>query len=757
MSLTLRHSVLLLASGGIAPTVLTDRPSAAQAGTPVETLDIGVAPFDRTLTDRPTAAHAGAPPTGLNVEALFSSDFDGATLPDPWTFEEPTVDASFTVSGSRVHVTVPGGTAIDSISSTTSPDNSVGLVAPLPAHGGDVDVAVQVDTDVLDMLGQGINLICKGSGSDAARFVWFHDNDTDRESGRMYGYGRAGGVGDTLGGAVSGIGAYMTGQPAWLRIRYTAATGLWEALDSADGVTWRVARSGTRSFTPTTFKVSFTSTAPTPTGNTVRINKIVDVIGAGTTDLRDTAGSWSPTSTTVIDPTVQSALPAGWVNDSAGTSSVSFVSSVLRFTHDCTQDATGGGAGCRIRYTGAYHAHWGIHLVVACPDDNSSAFLTLGAAKAGNGTWIDQYTYDGGYGLEIQLGAIRRPIRIDDPTGATVTPVAPYPTDLNEMPYCWLADLAGQYDMGLGGVRHFRLERQGRRYRVREWADGAAEPSTWALFDGQDQTEDDALAPTLTLSHNGVRTGTAGVDVHELEFYSLAASGSVTLLDRPSGVQLGGGAERAVADVVVADRPAAAPAGGQADRLLVSAVLADRPTGASAGTPGEALHVGVLVVDRSSGAQAGGPGEQITATTPVTLTDRAGAAAAGEPGERLIVEWILADRAGAAQAGTPGDRVVAAVVLADRASAAAAGGPRDALDVEGPPSTVLLDRPSAASAAGRGELLAVEVIRLDRPAAAWASGGRDLAVPTGPDDVILGPLRAGAPAPDSGLRAGTPA
>jgi len=541
MSLTLRHAALYAPAATVGGVVLAATIPLPQAqltgqvpnpGALAATAPLPIAALPAAVTTSVTmSVQIPLPVAAITDDPPFTSDFTGAALPLAWTFEDPdTVGASLTVSGSRAHITAPGGTPFDSISSTSSPDNSVGVWAAIPDHGGDIDIAVQVDTDVSDMIEQGLNLICS-DGDDAARFAWYHDSSADFESPRHYGYARASGAGGTLGGAIATISDYQSGIPAWLRITYASATGTWTAYDSSDGYTWITRRTGDRAFTATRFKFGFSSDdGASTTGNTIRLNQAVDVIGLGGTDLRDPdIPDRTPVTVTTILGT-DMALPTGWVDDSAGTSTATFDGTVLTLAHDLTQDADGGAAGSRLRYTGQYCAEWGIYLRISNPGGNSQAFATVGAGFDNDPEpWIDQYVYSGGYGLEIQSGLIRRPIRIDDTTGRTVDPTAPYSTDLDETPYCHLKRWEDEYDMRDGGIRCFRLERIGRRVRVKEWADGDAEPTTWDLFDGQDQVEDRPLAPTITLSHNGVRTGTAEFDIYELEFYELtpAAAGEL--------------------------------------------------------------------------------------------------------------------------------------------------------------------------------------------------------------------------------------
>ncbi len=448
----------------------------------------------------------------------LTEEFNGNTLPDGWSFESPLAGGSYSVSDGRVHITLPDGTAYDSIFNTGSADNVPGVTHEIPDHGGDIDIAIQCDTDVGDKKGHGINLLCKGSGNDACRFTWYHA-DNDNEGVRVYGYARAGGSGAQIGN--SNLSTFMTGIPSWLRIKYTAATSTWEAMHSSDGFTWLTFMSGERAFTATTFKVGYGNNAATPTGGTIRINQVVDVIAVGTEDLRAHVPLRTPVPVVTING-ADGQLPAEFTDASEGMSSIEWTEGALRFSHDASQDASEGVGVPRaaIRYTGTNFEEWGMVFKVSNPVGNASTYFVAGCAEYVGGQGLDQYSFGGGYALEIQSGAVRRPIRVDDDTDATVSPVPPFSTGLNEVPYCWLKDLTG-YNMRDGDARWFRMERLGRRFRVKEWADGEAEPDEWNLYDGQDEVNDQAHGPTLSLSHNAVKTGSSVFDVFYLQFYKL--------------------------------------------------------------------------------------------------------------------------------------------------------------------------------------------------------------------------------------------
>lgn len=449
-------------------------------------------------------------------------DTDGAGAPTDWTFEAPAASdtASVAVADSRVKITVPTGKNRDSIFSTGSSDLSAGIVTAVPDHGGDIDVAVQLDTDVSDLKDLGFNLLFKGSGSNAARVGWYMPNTAGNYRPRVYMYARASGSGAQI--TNSNITAFMSAVPAWVRAKYTAATGTWEALHSGDGVNWISHASGVRSFTATTVKFGVTTSTSTPT-KTVHINGVVDILAAGSTDVRDPDGAPDlPRDVVAAFDGTDGALPTGFVDDSIGGSSLTWTGSVLRL-RDVGNATTRGASSARLRWTGTQYEDCGVLMRVANTDGDVACYLTVGFVAPRDGTWFDQYIVRGdGYGLEVQSGSIRRPLRIDDPTDGNVA-VAPEDssTGLDETPYCWMRDLTG-YNMRDGGTRWFRAERNGRRYRAKEWADGEAEPAGWDLYDGQDEVNRGPTTPALSLSRNSLTTETVDFDISSYEFYRLS-------------------------------------------------------------------------------------------------------------------------------------------------------------------------------------------------------------------------------------------
>lgn len=462
----------------------------------------------------------------------FTTDFDGDELPAEWSFSSALGDGSVTVSDGWAHITCPSSPSHDSFSSPSNADNSVGVAAAIPEHDGNIDAAYRVGTDVSDRRGMGVSLLAYNADkTSAVRFSWFKAT-ADGYFPSFYGYSRAGGSGATI--TNSQFSAYQSGIPAWLRISYVAATGVWTAYDSADGVTWRTAATVTRSMTVTTTKFGVTTTSGYPSV-VVRLDGVIDVIAAGTTDLRAAVPDYVRVPVASIAGT-EGSLPSGFADRSAGTSTLTLTGTALRLTHDVGQDNTpvsGGKYRAALGWDDPRYEMCGlVFKATRVGSGGSLCFLTpsLGYPDPSGQPW-DQYIEAGGYGQEIYGdGNIRRPLRIDNAWDRNMV-VSSYPTGLDETPYTWLADLASGNNPGSGPL-WFRLERHARGYRVREWVDGSPEPTTWNLFDGQDRIEDSPLGPYISLSHNANPGGstTCVFDLANLEFYRLVEPSGSALL-----------------------------------------------------------------------------------------------------------------------------------------------------------------------------------------------------------------------------------
>lgn len=472
-----------------------------------------------TLTDDfLTDTEVGFPPPGGWVSS-FPANSGGDT-------------ATVQVQDSCAVITAPTGVNRDSIFTTGGTDLSAGIVHALTDHGGLLDIAIQVDTDITDKGGAGVTLLFTGSGTDAFRATWYKNTTITNWNCHVFMYARAGGVGAQI--VNNSLQTFMSGHPAWLRVTYDPITGTWTTIHASDGFTWITRASGVRAFTATSLKVSVVSAVATPTF-TARINQVVDLLEVGTTDLRDLnllARDRRVIST--IDGAA-SQLPSDWVDESFGGSSITFTGSALRLT-DIGNLVTPGGTSARIRYTGDKVVEFGMLLRASSPVSNSSCFFTPGFTNATQQTDDnDQYTYKGGMAQEIQcaggVNAIRRPIRVDDPTDGNVSmDPALSSTGLDETPYCWLKDLTGLSMTGVEISWRFervRTEAGHLRYRAKWWLSSEAEPSTWNMYDGQEETNDFPLGPYATLSRNALNDTPGSVDILELQYYELVEPSSM--------------------------------------------------------------------------------------------------------------------------------------------------------------------------------------------------------------------------------------
>jgi hypothetical protein len=453
---------------------------------------------------------------------------DGPGAPAGWTQSilAGGDTASLSVSNSRAHINLPSGIARDSIASTGGSDTSAGFTHPLPDHGGNIDIAVQLDTDITDLAGLGFNILMSDGAGGDARGAWHKPTSTSAYVPRGFMYTRAAGAGAAAFNA--NISQYQSGIPAWLRQQYDAATNTWRWFDSSDGFTWSARGSAVRAFNATMLKISATNAAATP-ASVMRINQVVDVIAAGTADLRslDLLERNRQTVSRILG--TDGALPTGWVDESYGGDSVTWTGTAMRLT-DVGDLEVRAANSARIRYTGQKLLEFGMYLRCVTTTSSSSCFLTPGFT---NGTqesdWNDQYTVKSGYAQEVQITTIRRPIRVDDPSdGNVAVPPESSSTGLDETPYCWLKDLTATTLNG--NVTNFRFERNRTsdghyRYRAKWWLASEAEPDVWNLYDGQDEVNDMPLGPYLSLSRNALTDSLGVVDVFELEYYELASSG----------------------------------------------------------------------------------------------------------------------------------------------------------------------------------------------------------------------------------------
>jgi hypothetical protein len=504
----------------------------------------------------------------------LTTSFPGTSLPDGWSFHAPQAGdtASFQVTGGRLHITAPTGFNRDSVFGASSADFSAGVVHALPDHDGAIDIAVQVDTDLTDLGAAGFTLLAYQDNANVFRASWYKPATLTNWAVNVFGFSRAAGSNANI--VNNSDQTFMSGHPSWLRITYNPATGLWTLLHSSDGFTWLTRASGTRTFSSSWFKVSVQSATGTPTF-TARINQVIDVIARGNTDLRDTpVAERDRVSVTQINGT-DGALPTGWIDESYGGSGLTWTGTRLRMT-DVGNTEVRGATSSRFRWTGARYLECGLLVKAINPTTSSSCYFTPQLTFAvAEDTWNDQYSIVGGYGQEVQSGSIRRPIRLDDPRDGNVSmsPEASS-TGLDETPYMWLKNLTDS--SWNATARWWRFERIATanghlRWRAKEWLDGDPEPSTWNLYDGQEETNDVPLGPAFSLSRNALTTSVCAVDIEHLDFYRLVAQTGPVV--PPSGRSAVAGALNTIAGTRGLTETAAANAAAGTTGLTLAGAL----------------------------------------------------------------------------------------------------------------------------------------------------------------------------------------
>lgn len=458
--------------------------------------------------------------------------FTGSTLPAGWS-QVANGGGSVAVTGGRAVLTATA-VSLDTITATSATQNAVCIAHALP--GGDVDVAARFDTDIGDRKGDGQGLLVTDLAGGWARFWVYHPNDdTERPFFFIASRPTGGGAGTNHYNQTVHQSPHrlQSGVPPWMRLRYTASSGLWEPFYSTDGATWIAHTSFTRAFSPAQVLVGHTSTAPSTAGS-VTVGEVADIRTDGATDLRGVTYPRQRTTVATLLGTDADLAAKGFADDSAGGDTLTHTGTAWRLASDCANVASR----ARLLYDGDALDEIGALLIFRMVTGDADLFSTvhLGAGAAEGPQ--DPYLGGHGYGIELQIGTARRPIRVDDTTDGDVASV-PGSSGLDEAPYAWGRDTTGPNLATGTPIVAVRLERfgpdGGRRFRVKEWVGGAnlaatlaAEPATWAMFDAHDEIERGTpLVAMFSLAHNNPvapLTGTASLDVSHFEVYELAAS-----------------------------------------------------------------------------------------------------------------------------------------------------------------------------------------------------------------------------------------
>lgn len=433
----------------------------------------------------------------------LTAQFGGGSLPTGWSFvQNGAANATIDNSGESADILIPAGTTSDSIFSTSSSDGTAGLEHSV---SGDFDIAVRVSTvltgDATPMFG----FILRGA-TVAEMIRWsVYGNGAEAN---QYGYQRAGGSGSTFQGAgsLATAAVYLGGAPAWYRVVRSGTTYTFYA--SGDGALWNQHAQGTSNADPGTLKLSVGSTGNL-SGVPVRIDEVVDLDAAGTTDARGTI------QTTYTDPasvltTDFTTLPSWLVLDTTVDGTATHGAGYVELS-----TATADGSSGRLTYSGTGYVEGGLLLGLRVTTENASAYIAAALAVNDGGGNIDVYMGLPGYGFEILAqgsGDTTVPIRVHRPASI----------DLFDEPYTFLAPKWSYGDVT--SKVWVRLEKFGSRMRMRTWLDSAgSEPSTWD-YDAEEDTlrGEGLMEPYVSIGHNPGAPSDGAVRIEDLTFYEVS-------------------------------------------------------------------------------------------------------------------------------------------------------------------------------------------------------------------------------------------
>jgi hypothetical protein len=318
---------------------------------------------------------------------LAATTFEDLTdIPAGWTFTTGTTGSTMAVEDGYLKLR-PGANG-DTVTHSSTTDNSTRISTALENHGGDVDVAVEWARDVGDRrgftnflgihgssntLGHGRISIYKAADDNEFPFCfWVNRHAT--------GSGTAGFNQSVNGWAVGD--RQMTLTAPFTRLRYVAATAMLYGYVSTDGVHWlQVTTERATAFTPVNIRVGFcVTTGGRFSDAEMKVLGIYDLIALGTTDLRrplpekirDPLLTFSPVSGDV-------ALPSGLVDKSTGSQAPGeFISGAYRLKDAGTDNANAAGWGMLVTNFEELDQDGGMLVRMRCNNPNSSFFATLG-------------------------------------------------------------------------------------------------------------------------------------------------------------------------------------------------------------------------------------------------------------------------------------------------------------------------------------------------------------------------------------------
>jgi len=438
---------------------------------------------------------------GGYVPEAWRTLFGGGVLPPGWTFETNANASNATLANDDgAVVTIPAGTVSDSISGSSDPDNTAGIVKAIDGSGN-FDIAIRFSTYFQGDYSTQVNFLLRGA-SDEELLRWcFYATSS---AAFVYAYQRSGGSGGAI--SVSLVFEYLRGHSHWMRIAKSGGT--YTLMSSVDGVNWITHGSGASSLVPQYVKIAVGQYSDA-LGYPVRFDEFIDVAAAGTTDLRrslsePTIGTTETTDFTTLPAWLSLAAQVdGSATHSAGKASLA--------------TAVADGSRATLTYNGIGYNDAGMLVSFQLPTPDGDAYAAIGLAVDDGGSQIDQYADTPAYINEIQLSEVsftHKAVVVRRPHGT--------PTDFNET-YCFIS--AG-YPTGFNSSQtcHFRIEKFGVRLRMRYWYDSDPEPSVWDLYEGdidvlRGQGE---LKPYISVSHNDGAAADAVLDVTSLSFYEVS-------------------------------------------------------------------------------------------------------------------------------------------------------------------------------------------------------------------------------------------
>jgi hypothetical protein len=428
---------------------------------------------------------------------LFRSTFGEGELPDGWTFVSDGSGQATLDNTDGAKIVVPVGITADAISSTSSPDNTAGLVKHV---SGDFDIAFRVANIAAGDNSRQWNIILRGN-SDARMIRCCLYADTSQA--QVYGYQRFDGSGGVFTVTKAGW-SWLNGHPVWMRCNRTG--NVYTFYTSGDGLGWAQIAQLTSSIDAETFKIGVGQYSAN-LGLPMRVDEAVDLLQKGDTDARKAVPAYSNGAT---ESTTFTALPSWLTLDAQGDGSATLGDELVELATAASDPSR-----ATITYNGTGYENAGL-LISAQKSNDSAAYVVVALAADDGGSQIDVYADTPAYLIEFRLNVnpnesipvlARRPITSND---------------FNE-PYTFTGP--GGQGVDKGFVYWFRIEKYGSRLRMKQWEDRNGEPTEW-LYDGEVDVlrgvnANNLLKPYVSIAHNPGTAETGAINIFSLEFYEL--------------------------------------------------------------------------------------------------------------------------------------------------------------------------------------------------------------------------------------------